>query len=68
MILLGNWAGFLELRLIPDYKGSLLIILPPGGFIVLAFLLAGKRLMDQALTRRGKPLTVVPAANQRKAI
>lgn len=67
-ILLGNWAGFLELHLIPDYKGFLLIILPPGGFIVLAFLLAGKRLIDQALARRGKPLTVVPAANQRKAI
>jgi len=67
-ILLGNWAGFLELHLIPDYKGFLLIILPPGGFIVLAFLLAGKRLIDQALARRGKPLTAVPAANQRKAI
>ena len=67
-ILLGNWAGFLELHLIPDYKGFLLIILPPGGFIVLAFLLAGKRLIDQALARRGKPLTVVPATNQRKAI
>ncbi|TVS10858.1 MAG: electron transport complex subunit E [Gammaproteobacteria bacterium] len=67
-LLLGNWAGFLELHLIPDYKGFLLIILPPGGFIVLAFLLAGKRLIDQALTRRGKPLTVVPAANQRKVI
>ena len=50
--LLGDWAHFLELRLIPDYKGFLLIILPPGGFVVLAFLMAGKRLLDQALTAR----------------
>jgi Na+-translocating ferredoxin:NAD+ oxidoreductase subunit E len=50
--LLGDWAHFLELRLIPDYKGFLLIILPPGGFVVLAFLMAGKRLLDQALVER----------------
>ncbi len=51
-LLLGDWASFLELRLIPDYKGFLLIILPPGGFIVLAFLLAGKRLVDRSLAKR----------------
>ena len=48
-LLLGDWARFLELRLIPDYQGFLLIILPPGGFLVLSFLLAGKRLLDKAL-------------------
>lgn len=47
-LLLGSWAHFLELTLIPDYKGFLLIILPPGGFIVLGFILAGKRLIDRA--------------------
>ena len=46
-LLLGPWAAFMELKLIPDYKNFLLIILPPGGFIVLGFLLAGKRLLDQ---------------------
>lgn len=51
-LLLGSWASFLELELIPDYKGFLLIILPPGGFIVLGCLLAGKRLVDRALTAR----------------
>ena len=51
-LLLGSWASFLELVLIPDYKGFLLIILPPGGFIVLGFLLAGKRLIDRALDER----------------
>jgi electron transport complex protein RnfE len=51
-LLLGSWAAFLELRLIPDYDGFLLMILPPGGFIVLAFLLAGKRQLDKALAAR----------------
>jgi len=51
-LLLGNWAAFLELEIISDYKGFLLIILPPGGFLVLGFLLAGKRLIDDAIEKR----------------
>jgi electron transport complex protein RnfE len=51
-LLLGSWASFLELELIPDYKGFLLVILPPGGFLTLGFLLAGKRLLDRALAQR----------------
>lgn len=45
-LLLGPTFSFLELTLIPNYKGFLLMILPPGGFLVLGFLLAGKRLLD----------------------
>lgn len=51
-LLLGDWAKHLELVLIPEYKGFLLIILPPGGFLVLGFLLAGKRLLDKRLAER----------------
>lgn len=51
-LLLGNAFGFLELTLIPDYKGFLLMILPPGGFLVLGFLLAGKRVMEERGKRR----------------
>jgi electron transport complex protein RnfE len=59
-LLLGSWAQFLELVLIPDYKGFLLIILPPGGFIVLGCLLAGKRLIDRALAvRRRRALEAI---------
>ena len=54
-LLLGSWASFLELELIPDYKGFLLVILPPGGFLVLGFILAGKRLLDRALAVRKQP-------------
>jgi electron transport complex protein RnfE len=58
-MLLGDAMGFLELTLIPDYRGFLLMILPPGGFIALGFLLAGKRLLDRQVStarRRGERL------------
>jgi electron transport complex protein RnfE len=41
--------AFLELTLIPDYRGFVLAILPPGGFLALGFILAGKRLLDRRL-------------------
>ncbi|MFZ5579869.1 MAG: electron transport complex subunit E [Pseudomonadota bacterium] len=45
-LLLGEPFRFLELTLIPDYKGYLLMILPPGGFLAVGFLLAAKRIID----------------------
>ena len=48
-LLLGNSFSFLELTLIPEYKGFLLMILPPGGFLALGFLLAAKRVLDQRI-------------------
>lgn len=50
-LLLGQGFAFLELTLIPDYRGFLLMILPPGGFIALGVLLAGKRLVDDRIAR-----------------
>jgi electron transport complex protein RnfE len=46
-LLLGDRFKFIELTLIPDYKGFLLMALPPGGFIMLAFIITGKRLLDR---------------------
>ncbi len=51
-LLLGPAFSFLEIRLIDDYRGWLLMILPPGGFLVLGFLVAGKRLIDRRLAER----------------
>ncbi len=48
-LLLGQGMGFLETTLIPDYRGFLLAILPPGGFLAMGFILAGKRLLDRRL-------------------
>jgi electron transport complex protein RnfE len=50
-LLLGENFSFLEITFIEDYKGILLMILPPGGFIALGFILAGKRLVDRKRTK-----------------
>ena len=50
-LLLGEAFSFMELTLIPDYRGFLLFVLPPGGFIALGFILAGKKLIDKRLNR-----------------
>lgn len=60
-LLLGQGFSFLELTLIQDYKGFLLMLLPPGGFLVLGFLLAGKRILDQALARKAAVTTASSA-------
>lgn len=48
-LMLGESFAFLELTLIEDYPGFLLMILPPGGFIALGFIMAGKRLIDRRI-------------------
>lgn len=63
-VLLGESFSFLELTLIPDYKGFLLTALPPGGFIALGFIIAGKRLLDNRLaakkTQTEAPVDALP--------
>jgi len=51
-VVLGPYFAFLEVTVFPDYPGFLLLILPPGGFIVLGFLLAGKAKIDAILRDR----------------
>ncbi len=55
-LLLGQSFAFLELTLIPHYRGFLLMILPPGGFLAIGFLLAGKRVLDRRLAERGSAI------------
>jgi electron transport complex protein RnfE len=50
-LLLGAHFAFLELELIRDYRGVLLMILPPGGFLALGFLVAAR----QRMTRSARP-------------
>ena len=61
-LLLGDGFKFLELTLIPDYKGFLLVILPPGGFLVLGFLLAGKRILDRRQQKAAERKPAVDSA------
>lgn len=54
-VLLGESFKFMELTLIPEYKGFLLMALPPGGFIMLGFMVALKRLLDLRAVKRTQP-------------
>ncbi len=51
-VLLGEGFRFLETVVIPEYKGFLLTALPPGGFIMLGFMVAGKRLIERRATAK----------------
>jgi electron transport complex protein RnfE len=69
-LLLGDSFAFLETTLIPQYKGFLLMLLPPGGFLVLGFLLAGKRALERRAQQRKTRLAMNPnpAAGQTAAL
>ena len=59
--LLGPAFAFLEVK-VPGYGGALLMILPPGAFAALGFLLAGKRIIDRKLAERESARAAVAAA------
>jgi electron transport complex protein RnfE len=48
----------MEMKLIPDYKGFLLMVLPPGGFLALGFLIAAKRIIDRRNAARAVQIPV----------
>src|SRR3990167_9001459 len=65
-LLFGPLAADWQLTLFADYKGFLLAILPPGAFIVLGLLIAGKNRIDEVLAERAKAQQVdVPVQSRR---
>jgi Na+-translocating ferredoxin:NAD+ oxidoreductase subunit E len=62
-LLLGESFHFLELTIIPHYHGFLLMALPPGGFMMMGFLLAGKRILDARRQNRTEFATTALEAN-----
>lgn len=48
-LLLGTSFSWLEMSIIPDYQGILILILPPGGFVMLGILLWAKRWIDRLI-------------------
>jgi len=60
-LLLGDSFSAIELTLLPEYRGMLLVILPSGGFIMLGVILSGKRLLDSWLKKRADKPTVSPS-------
>jgi electron transport complex protein RnfE len=65
-LLFGPIANDWQLTLVADYKGFLLAILPPGAFIVLGLLIAGKNRIDQALAERAKAAAPEAPAQSRR--
>ena len=57
-LLLGDMFAFLEMTLVPDYQGFLLMALPPGGFIMLGFIIAGKRVIDRRIASKADVLVI----------
>jgi electron transport complex protein RnfE len=54
-LLLGPGFKFMEMRLLPTQMNVLVMVLPPGGFLVTGFLVVGKRLLD---LRAGKAISM----------
>lgn len=59
---LGESAKAWVIHVVPDYKGFLLAVLPPGAFIGLGLLIAGKNWLDlrAARKREGMSATITP--------
>ncbi len=53
-LLLGDSFGWLETMVFNKYRGFLLMALPPGGCLMLGFILAGKRIIDRRLEARAR--------------
>ncbi|MGL5006545.1 MAG: electron transport complex subunit E [Plesiomonas sp.] len=56
-LLLGSWATVLRIDILHLNNSFLLAILPPGAFIGLGFMLAGKYVIDQKIKVRGYSTT-----------
>lgn len=52
--LLGSWAGMLRIEVFHFDQHMLLAILPPGAFIGLGLLIAGKYVIDQRIEKRSR--------------
>jgi electron transport complex protein RnfE len=48
-LMFGEWGESMQLTLIPDHPGFLLALLPPGAFIALGLLIAGRNWLDTRL-------------------
>ncbi|MBT8060956.1 MAG: electron transport complex subunit E [Xanthomonadales bacterium] len=61
-LLLGEAGDALQLTLLPDYPGFLLAMLPPGAFIGLGLLIAGRNWLEGRRAQRARPATTAAPA------
>jgi electron transport complex, RnfABCDGE type, E subunit len=60
-LLLGPHFKFLEMHVLLGYHGFLLMLLPPGGFVVMGLLLAGIRLRKRLFAKETAPVVAIQA-------
>ncbi|MHA6492908.1 electron transport complex subunit E [Pseudomonas borbori] len=65
-LLFGPIAADWQLTVFSDYQGFLLAILPPGAFLVLGLLIAGKNRIDEILAERAKANQVAEPVQSRR--
>jgi electron transport complex protein RnfE len=67
-LLFGPLAANWQITLLPNYPGFLLAILPPGAFLLLGLLIAGKNQLDARALERAKALSVPQAATPSRRV
>lgn len=65
-LLFGEMARGWKLELIPDYRGFLIAILPPGAFMLLGVLLALKNIIDARMEAAAKARKGAPTAGSKR--
>jgi len=60
-LMFGEGAQWLTITLFDDYRGFLLAILPPGAFLALGLLIAGKNVIDKRRVQRTAQTVATPA-------
>ena len=63
-LLLGEGFKFLEIVFIDEYRGFLLMILPPGGFLALGFILAAKKQIDKVAKKNKEDIVTDDIPNE----
>ena len=63
-LMFGEAARDFTITLFDNYRGYLLAILPPGAFIGLGFLIAGKNILDKKQRERKKSIIEKPTATE----
>ncbi len=61
-LMFGEAAAGWTLEVVPEYRGFLLALLPPGAFITLGLMIAAKNVIDARMEKRERRAAAEPAA------
>ena len=61
-LMFGDLGESFQITLFPNHPGFLLVVLPPGAFICLGLLIAGRNWLDERLSNRHNRKTATAPA------